>query len=75
MLREILLKDMKITSEKRKQQLQINKPIVIGKASFSLKKSTENRILHASFWVNSCLHHKRTEAQLIDQIRQKYSTR
>lgn len=43
MLREIVLKGMKMTFQKRKKQFQISIFIVIGKTSFNLKKSSENK--------------------------------
>lgn len=49
MLRETVLKGMKMTFQKRKKQLQISIFIVIGKISFNLKKSSENKNLHAQF--------------------------
>lgn len=49
MLREIILKGMKMTFQKRMKQLQISIFIVIGKTSFILKKSSENKTLQALF--------------------------
>lgn len=69
MLRVIVLKGMRMTFQKRKKQLQTNISIVIGKPSFNLKKSSENKILHAPFLVNSCLYQKIRHEQLIAQIR------
>lgn len=49
MLREIILKGMNMTFQKRMKQLQISIFTVIGKTSFNLKKSSENKTLHALF--------------------------
>lgn len=48
-LRETVFKGMKMTFQKRKKQLQISIFIEIGKTSFNLKKSSENKTLHAPF--------------------------